>query len=60
MIFPLLIEIHIAGAYMDKFIERLKSVKTWLYGLGIGGAAYIIWWGIKIAICALTGVCIIF
>ena len=44
----------------DKFITRLKSVKTWLFGLGLGGVAIGLWWIIKIIICATTGICIIF
>jgi hypothetical protein len=44
----------------EKLVEKLKDVKTWLYGLGIGGLAYGAWWLIKIIICATTGVCIIF
>jgi hypothetical protein len=41
-------------------IEKLKSFKTWLFGLGIGGVAVIIWWIVKVIICATTGICIIF
>lgn len=41
-------------------IEKLKSFKTWLFGLGIGGVAVILWWVIKAIICATTGICIIF
>lgn len=44
----------------EKVIEKLKNFKTWLMGLGIGGIALIIWWIIKIIICATTGICIIF
>jgi len=44
----------------EKFIEKLKSFKTWMFGLKIGGVAIILWWIIKIIICATTGICIIF
>ena len=44
----------------EKFILKLKSFKTWLFGLGLGGLAIGLWWIIKIIICATTGICIIF
>lgn len=44
----------------DKFISKLKSFKTWLFGLGIGGIAIGLWWVIKLIICLTTGICIIF
>jgi hypothetical protein len=44
----------------EKFVEKLKNFKTWMFGLGLGGIAVILWWIIKIIICATTGICIIF
>lgn len=44
----------------DKFLSKLKSFKTWLFGLGIGGVAIGLWWLIKIIICFTSGICIIF
>ena len=44
----------------ERLVEKLKSFKTWLFGLGIGGVAVILWWIIKVVICATTGICIIF
>lgn len=44
----------------EKFVEKLKSFKTWMFGLGLGGVAIALWWIIKIIICATTGICIIF
>lgn len=44
----------------EKLIEKLKSFKTWLFGIGIGTLAVAIWWIVKIALCATTGICLLF
>lgn len=44
----------------EKLVLKLKSFKTWLFGLGIGGIAIGLWWIIKIIICLTTGICIVF
>jgi hypothetical protein len=43
----------------DWFVKKAVSFKVWLFGLGIGGVALIIWWIVKILICAFTGVCLL-
>jgi len=43
----------------DQFVEKLLKFKTWLFGLGIGGVALILWWVIKILICAFSGICLL-
>ena len=45
---------------MENFIEKLKDFKTWVFGLGLGGVAVVLWWVIKAILCATTGICIIF
>jgi cell division septal protein FtsQ len=46
---------------MDKdwFVKKILRFKTWLFGLGIGGVALIVWWIIKILICAFSGICLL-
>lgn len=44
----------------NKLIEKLMDLKTWLFGIGIGSLALILWWIIKLIVCLTTGICIIF
>ncbi len=39
------------------FLERLMAVKEWILGFGVVGL--IIWWIIKILICAFAGICLL-
>lgn len=43
----------------DQFVEKMLKLKTWLFGLGIGGLGLILWWVIKLLICAFSGICLL-
>jgi len=39
------------------FLEKLMGVKEWILGFGVAGL--VIWWIIKILICAFAGICLL-